>query len=244
MLLAPLAAFFVSLGLVVAKILLADGAAASALARRPAAAAAARREPKLPFGIDPPGPGRRAEAARRARKARAAQPGPDGGDFVDRLADTSGGESLPLIVAGDGRDGALPAALVAARRLTRRGPTALVDLGPSPSWLPDLFDRERDGGAVRTGLSDLVADVGALARAVHRDLSTPLDIFPPATGAVAPDDLPAALELLALHYDFVVVHAADWASPAVAAPRRRHGGADAGRAAGGNRRHRGAPAPP
>ena len=35
-------------------------------------------------------------------------------------------------------------------------------------------------------------------------------------GVVEPDDLPAALETLALHYDFVVVHAPDWHSPAVA----------------------------
>ena len=43
-------------------------------------------------------------------------------------------------------------------------------LGPSPTWLADLFDRERDGGAVRTGLSDLVADVGACPRRPSRSL--------------------------------------------------------------------------
>ena len=123
------------------------------------------------------------------------------------------------MVAGEGAAGALPAALVAARRLSRRGATALVDLGPSPSWLADLFDRERDGGA-RTGLSDLVADPQARGSA-HRDLSTALDIIPSGDGAVAPDDLPAALEALARAYAFVVVHAADWRSR-----RRRRAAAD------------------
>jgi uncharacterized protein involved in exopolysaccharide biosynthesis len=178
LLLAPLAALFVSLGLVVAKILLSDGAPA---------ASALRREPKLPFGVDPPLQSFDDRTDWTAEVER----------FVDRLADTAEGECLPLMVAGEA--GALPAALVAARRLTRRGATALVDLGPSPAWLPDLFDRERDSDA--SGF------------AAHRDLSTSLDIFP-AEAELEAQDIAARLEALYGKYAFVVVHAPDWRSPA------------------------------
>lgn len=186
LLLAPLAALFASLGLVVAKILLSDGAAPA-----PAAAPAARREPRLPFGIDPPlqPPTDESRDDRQAWTAEVER-------FADRLADTAEGDSLPLMVAGEG--GALPAALVAARRLTRRGATALVDLGPSPDWLPDLFDRERDAGD---------GDIAA-----HRDLSTPLDIFP-SQEEMEPQQAAARLEALSKDYAFVVVHAPDWRQP-------------------------------
>ena len=137
LLLAPLAALFVSLGLVIAAILLSDGAAPARLAAAPPQEPS---EPRLPFGIDPPmaapsapsTPAAPREESQRERHAWTSTLE----TFVDRLADTGGGESLPLLVASSGAAGALPAALVAARRLTRRGTTALVDLGPSPSWLP------------------------------------------------------------------------------------------------------------
>jgi uncharacterized protein involved in exopolysaccharide biosynthesis len=207
LLLSTLAGFFVSLGLVVAKILLSDGTAPVARAA-PAPAARPERDPALPFGIDPLPVQPREESARELQNwSRAVE------NFVDRLADTGDGESLPLIVAGEGGAGALPAALVAARRLAKRGPAALVDLGPSPSWLADMFDRERDNGPVRTGLSDVARDAAALAGAAHRDLSTSLDIVPSGQGALTPEDLPAILAALAQAYAFVVVHAADWRDP-------------------------------
>ena len=198
LLLAPLAGFFVSLGLVVAKILLSDGGAAAPA--RTAPAPRPERDPSLPFGIDA-----LPVAAREPQDWAAAVE-----SFVDRLADTGEGESLPLMVAGEGAAGALPAALAAARRLARRGSTALVDLSPSPSWLADMFDRERDNGPIGAGLSDLAHDPDALAGAAHRDLSTPLDIVPSGGGALEPQDLPAILAALARAYVFVVVHAADW----------------------------------
>ena len=206
LLLATLAGFFVSLGLVIAKILLSDGSeTAKAI---PAPAAHPERDPSLPFGINPLAASARQESARERQDWTAAVE-----SFVDRFADTGEGESLPLIVAGEGGAGALPAALVAARRLVRRGPTALVDLGPSPSWLADMFDRERDNGPVRAGLSDLARDPGALVGAAHRDLSTSLDIIPSGQGELTPEDLPAILAALAQAYVFVVVHAADWRDP-------------------------------
>ena len=204
LLLAPLAAFFVCLGLVVAKILLSDGGGSPTPARAPVK----RREPTLPFGIDPPlsAPAAAApdEAAWAAKVER----------FVDKLADTSGGDSLPLMVVGDGGAGALPVALAAARRLTHRGRAALVDLGPSPAWLPDLFDRARAPAADWT-LADLAADPRRIAEASERDLSTPLDIF--ASRDAAGVELLGLWAALSHDYAFVVVHAPDWRHPACTA---------------------------
>jgi len=205
LLLAPLAAMFVSLGLVVARILLTDGPAPVAPAR--AARAAPGRDPDLPFGIDPP-----LSTAARARDAEVWSEAWVAAveSFVDRLADTAEGESLPLLVAGEGGVGALAAALAAARRLARRGRAALLDLGPSPDWLPDAFDRSAESGPTGAGLSDLAADPDALARVAHRDLSSALDIIPSGRVETAAEALPAALEALMASYEFVVVHAPDW----------------------------------
>jgi succinoglycan biosynthesis transport protein ExoP len=211
--LATLAGFLVSLGLVVARILLTDGAPQAATP------AAAKREPRLkresglPFGIDPLS----ASAPEAERQARPEQDCTEARDctkavecFVDRLAAAGDGDSLPFLVAGEGAAGALPAALVAARRLSRAGPTALLDLGPSPSWLADAFDREADRGPARAGLSDFAEDLAAVA---HRDLSTSLDIIPSGASAITPEALAPALEALMDAYDFVVVHAPDWRDP-------------------------------
>ena len=193
LLLAPLAALCASLGLVVAKILLTDGA--------PAAASPARREQSLPFGIDPPPPAAEPERGddRQAWIAEVER-------FADRLADTADGESLPVMVAGE--DGALPAALATARRLTRRGATALVDLGPSPDWLPDLFDRERDG------------DGEGQDFAAQRDLSTSLDIFPSAQGEIAAQDIADRLEALSANTISSSCMRRTGASPPPSAPMR------------------------
>ena len=203
LLLAPLAAFFVSLGLTVAKILLTDAGAAPVARSRPT-----RVEPDLPFGIDPPAP-RVVESPRESQAWTVAVE-----SFIDKLAEASEGESLPIMVAAEGAAGALPVALAAARRLTRRGATVLVDLGPSPTWLPDMFDRTQDRGDAAAGLSDLVALEGDFEGAVHRDLSTSLDIIPSGMGEVDPGVLSAVFEALAHDYAFLVVHAPDWRAEA------------------------------
>lgn len=189
LLLAPLAGFFVSLGLVIAKILLTDGAPAASAAVSARPAPPTRRETKLPFGIDPPmGPPAQDESEEEAPSW--IEPVER---FADRLAATAEGENLSLMVAGEA--GALPAALAAARRLTRHGRTALLDLGPSPAWLSDLFDpQDSDGPA-------------------HRDLSTALEIYP-SRAAVGAEDVGDLVRALARDYDFVVVHAQDWRSRA------------------------------
>ena len=213
LLLATLAALFVSLGLVVAKILLSDGNSAPVVVAQPAPSARgprSARDPWMPFGIDPVQA--EAEESPREESARERQIWTTAVEsFVDRLAETGEGENLPLMVAGEG--GALPAALVAARRLSRRGATALVDLGPSPEWLSDLFDREGVEGDADFGLSDVVEQPSALARATHRDLSSSLVIVPSGRGELTPEELGPVLETMARTYAFVVVHAPDWRDP-------------------------------
>ncbi len=214
LLLATLAAFCVSLGLVVARILLGDSLPVVAVrSAAPAPMPRVDRDPQMPFGIDPlpaSAPANREEGAGERQVWTSAVEA-----FVDRLAETGDGEGLALLVAGNGPAGALPAALVAARQLTRRGTTALVDLGPSPSWLADTFDRFHEQGRPNAGLSDLVGGA-AVADVAHRDISTPLAIIPSGTSELAPDELPAALEALGRAYAFVVVHAPDWRAAACA----------------------------
>ncbi len=204
LLLAPLAAFFVSLGLTVAKILLTDAGATPPPKRQ-----IRRVEPALPFGIDPPPPRPRMESVHEPLAWVATAE-----TFVDKLVEASEGESLPIMVTAEGDAGALPVALAAARRLTRRGATVLVDLGPSPTWLPDMFDRGEDHGDANAGLSDLVALEGDFEGAVHRDLSTTLDIIPSGTGEVDPGVLSAVFEALSHDYAFIIVHAPDWRAEA------------------------------
>jgi len=203
LLLAPLAAFFVSLGLTVAKILLTDTGLAP-----PAKSQIRRVEPDLPFGIDPPAPLPEESPSEALGWTAAVE------SFVDKLVDASDGDSLPVMVAAEGGAGALSVALVAARRLTKRGATVLVDLGPSPTWLPDMFDRAQDHGDAAAGLSDLVALEGDFEGAVHRDLSTTLDIIPSGSGEFDPSVLTAVFEALAHDYSFIVVHAPDWRTEA------------------------------
>ena len=194
LLLAPLAGLFVSLGLVIAKILLTDGSPAPVAAERPARTP---RETRLPFGIDPPLARPHAEEGEEAEAPEDFEETPAWIEpverFADRLAATAEGDNLSLMVAGE--DGALPAALAAARRLPRPGRTALLDLGPSPAWLSDLFDpQDSDGPA-------------------HRDLSTALEIYP-SRAAVRAEEVGDLVRALARDYEFVVVHAQDWRSRA------------------------------
>jgi polysaccharide biosynthesis transport protein len=204
LLLAPLAAFFVSLGLTVAKILLTDAGMAP-----PVRAQTRRVEPDLPFGIDAPAPPPPEESPRESLAWTTAVE-----SFVDKLVEASEGESLPIMVVAEGAAGTLPVALAAARRLARRGAAVLVDLGPSPTWLPDMFDRAQDHGDAAAGLSDLVALEGDFEGAVHRDLSTTLDIIPSGVGEVDAGVLSSVFEALSQDYTFVIVHAPDWRAEA------------------------------
>ncbi len=203
LLLSSLAAFSVSLALVVARVLFSAHSAPFGASQAPPAPV---REPALPFGIDPlasPPPSRAEEAAPVAQGWRAAVEG-----FADRLAVAARGQNLVLLVAGDGAAGALPAALAAARQLAKWEKTALVDLGPSPAWLLDACTHDPD--APRLGLADLVASPERLDEAVRRDLSSDLDVIASGDVAVPADGAAAAVAALARVYAFVVAHAPDW----------------------------------
>src|SRR5271169_3408189 len=136
--------------------------------------------------------------------------------IVDRLAESAETtDSLTVLVTGEATKGALALALTAARRLSKTGRAVLVDLGVSQPWLGDVFDHGDDDAPF--GLADLLEGRASFDQALHRDLSARLDILPAGTGEIDPDQLESVLAALAQSYVFVVIHASDWRSPAVAA---------------------------
>jgi polysaccharide biosynthesis transport protein len=141
--------------------------------------------------------------------------------MVDRLvASAIPSGSLMILVTGEKTKAALGLALTAARRLSQAGRTALVDLGLSESWLGDVFDR---AGEPDHGLADLLEGRASFHQALHRDLSTRLDILPVGTSEIQPDELEPVLAALTQSYAFVVIHASDWRAPTVAAAIGRIG---------------------
>jgi len=138
--------------------------------------------------------------------------------IVDRLAESAETtDSLTVLVTGEATKGALALALTAARRLSKTGRAVLVDLGVSQPWLGDVFDHGDEPDDAPFGLADLLEGRASFDQALHRDLSARLDILPAGTGEIDPDQLESVLAALAQSYVFVVIHASDWRSPAVAA---------------------------
>ena len=138
--------------------------------------------------------------------------------IVDRLAaSATPSGSLTILVTGEKTKGALALALSAARRLSDAGRTVLVDLGLSQPWLGDVFDHVGEPDHAPNGLADLVEGHASFDEALHRDLSSRLDILPVGTGEVEPDELDPVLTALTESYAFVVIHASDWRAPTVAA---------------------------
>jgi len=136
--------------------------------------------------------------------------------IVDRLAESAETtDSLTVLVTGEATKGALALSLTSARRLSKTGRAVLVDLGVSQPWLGDVFDHGDDDAPF--GLADLHEGRASFDQALHRDLSARLDILPAGTGEIDPDQLESVLAALAQSYVFVVIHASDWRSPAVAA---------------------------
>jgi len=136
--------------------------------------------------------------------------------IVDRLAKSAQTtDSLTVLVTGEATKGALALGLTAARRLSKTGRAVLVDLGVSQPWLGDVFDHGDDDAPF--GLADLLEGRASFDQALHRDLSARLDILPAGTGEIDPDQLESVLAALAQSYVFVVIHASNWRSPAVAA---------------------------
>jgi polysaccharide biosynthesis transport protein len=138
--------------------------------------------------------------------------------IIDRLAASAvPSGSLMILVTGEKTKAALALALTAARRLSQAGRTALVDLGPSEPWLGDVFDHVGESDHASYGLADLLEGRASFHQALHRDLSTRVDILPVGTSEVEPDELEPVLAALTQSYAFVLIHASDWRAPTVAA---------------------------
>ena len=210
-LLATLAGFFVSFGVVVAQALLADEASASdgAAAARPAGENESQDEETEAPAVATTESAEPVVMSETFSSAEA---------LADRLTEVArGGATLTAMLAGEGTSRALGLALTAARRLSERGRAALVDLGATQDWLADVLDRGAESERGLVGLAELLDGRATFEEALHRDLSSSLDIIPAGAGKIEVEGLDEALAALAASYDFVVVHASDWRSAEVGA---------------------------
>jgi uncharacterized protein involved in exopolysaccharide biosynthesis len=218
-LLATLAAFLVSAGVVAARALLVDDAivvANEAASPRQAPASERRAETT-------PTPDGAAEQSPAAAEIGASSPSVESRfSSAEALADRLGdiprdGAALTALFAGEATSRGLGLALSAARRLSQRGRAAFVDLGVSQDWLGDALDREAESGRRLAGLAELLDGRATFEEALHRDLSSSLDVIPAGAGEIDVEGLGEALAALATSYEFVVLHASDWRSTEVAA---------------------------
>jgi len=209
-LLATLAGLLVSVGVVAAQALLTDGAVAlGGAAAEPLAGARERQDEEAP-----------AAAGAAARSAPPEIPGAfsSAEALADQLAEAArDGGALTTLFAGEATSRTLGLALTAARRLSKRGRAALVDLGVSQDWLADVLDRRAESGGRLDGLAELLDGRASFEQVLHRDLSSSLDIIPAGAGRIDVDGLGEALAALARSYEFVVLHASDWRSAEVGA---------------------------
>jgi uncharacterized protein involved in exopolysaccharide biosynthesis len=241
-LLGTLAGLFVSLGVVVAHVLLTDAVVVAAPRRdraegrapervEPAETVSSAAGPEPAPPVEPP-----LEPAAIAALAAPPPPPPtlatppvrppvddDGvlsvATLADRLAQIAPkeGGALTALIAGEESGRAAGLALALGRRLAGRGRAALIDLGDFPQSDEAGFDVEDEDGAV--GLAELLDGRATFAEALHRDRLSDLDIVPAGVGAVSVEPLGEALAALAASYDFLVMHAYDWRSPAAIAAR-------------------------
>lgn len=230
-LLATLAGFLVSVGVAAAHALLTDAAGVSGAAAATPLAGAREQEDRETSA--PPG-----GAAESSGPEECPESFSSAEALADRLADVaSDGKPLTALFTGEATSRTLGLALTAARRLSKRGRAALVDLGVSQDWLSDILDRKAESGERLDGLAELLDGRATFEQALHRDLSSSLDIIPAGAGEIDVDGLGEALAALATSYEFVVLHASDWRSAEVGgsleavavvvmvAPAQRLGGA-------------------
>ncbi len=134
--------------------------------------------------------------------------------IVDALiASAEPGEGMTLLVTGEAAPGALAVALTAARRLSKRGRAALIDVGATQPWLTDVLDRGPGNAGAMPGLTDVLDGRAGFDQALYRDLSTSLDILPAGRGEIDETMLGPVLASLAQTYAYVVVHASNWRAP-------------------------------
>jgi succinoglycan biosynthesis transport protein ExoP len=239
--LGTLAGFFISLGAVVAHVLLTDAVVVAAPHRgrvedqapepvepSETVSSVAVPQPAPPEEPPPEPPAIVAVADPPVAPAVSPPPAPrrvedDGMISVATLADRLGriapkeGGALTALIAGEESGRAAGMALALGRRLAARGRAALVDLGDLPHPGEARFDGEEESGAY--GLAELLDGRAGFAEALHRDRLSDLDVIPAGIGAVAVEPLGEALAALAANYDFLVMHAYDWRSPAALAAR-------------------------
>ena len=139
--------------------------------------------------------------------------------LADRLATIApgGGVALAVLIAGDANGRAAGLALATGRRLAARGRAALVDLGDTPGRPDEIVTEEGEPPAA--GLAELLDGRANFGEALHRDRDSRLDVIPAGSGPIDVSMLGSALAALAANYDFVVMHAYDWRSPAACAVR-------------------------
>jgi len=137
-------------------------------------------------------------------------------DRLARIAPKEGGALIALI-AGEESGRAAGMALALGRRLATRGRAALIDLGDLPPAGEVRVEGEEEDGA--SGLAELLDGRASFAEALHRDRLSDLDVIPAGVGAVSIEPLGEALAALAANYDFLVMYAYDWRSPAALAVR-------------------------
>ncbi len=138
--------------------------------------------------------------------------------LAERLRETTPAEGAVIsLLAGAGTGRTLALALSTARALAKHGRAALVDLGVSQDWLSDVVDREGEGEGRLAGVAELLAGRASFEEIIHRDLSSALDIVPAGAGAIELEGLGEALTALGSSYQFIVLHASDWRAPEVGA---------------------------
>lgn len=120
--------------------------------------------------------------------------------------------NLTALVSAAGTGRALALALEAARSLSRRESTLLVDLGVTQDWFVDILDRDELDSVEIPGLAQLLAGRAGYGEVIHRDLSSNLDVIP-SGGAVTGDALSDVFAALASAYGCVILHASDWRAP-------------------------------
>jgi polysaccharide biosynthesis transport protein len=192
--LGALAGLLLSLGIVVARVLL-GGEAAEAPALRLV-------EPPSKAPIDP----------RFAALGDEAPP-VDAFGSAEELTEHIAGLKAPVVamIVAEALPQALAASLEVTRKLASRGRAVLVDLGQADGWLDDTLETGEQPGPI-SGLAELLAGEVDFADALRRDAASGLDIIPAGSGDIASEGLDEAINVLAAAYDFIVIHTPDWRS--------------------------------
>jgi succinoglycan biosynthesis transport protein ExoP len=199
--LGTLAGLLLSVGIVVAWVLLLGGEAAEASGSRLVEApSGATMEPVSAALVDEATP-------------------LDAFGSAEELTEHIAGLEAPLIamIVAEASPQALAASLEVTRKLASRGRAVLIDLGQTDGWLDDALEAGEEKPGSISGLAELLAGEVDFADALRRDAASGLDILPAGLGDIAPEGLDEAINVLAAAYDFIVIHTPDWRTEAALA---------------------------